>query len=67
MTSISVREFSHHMAKYLKKIRAGEAFILKYRNEPIASLTPTNATTVTAVPGWRRTIKKIKVRGGARQ
>jgi len=65
MTAISVREFSHHMAKYLKKLRRGEGFILKYRNEPIANLTPTNPAVTTGVPGWRRPFKKIKLKKGS--
>jgi len=63
MTSISVREFSHHMAKYLKKLRAGEGFILKYRNEPIAQMMPTHLASGSTVPGWRRPIKRIKIKG----
>ena len=63
MTTISVREFSHHMAKYLKKLRAGEGFILKYRNEPIAQVMP-NRQMATAIPSWKKPIKKIRIKSG---
>ncbi len=62
MTTVSIREFSHHMAKYLKKLRNGEGFILKYRNEPIAQIMPNKPVSV--VPGWKRPIKRVKLKGG---
>jgi antitoxin (DNA-binding transcriptional repressor) of toxin-antitoxin stability system len=62
MTTVSIREFSHNMSKYLKKLRAGEGFILKYRNEPIAQVLPSKPAPPT-VPGWKRYIKKIKLKG----
>ena len=61
MTAVSIREFSHHMSKYLKKLRAGEGFMLKYRNEPIAQVTPNKPVTI--VPGWKHPIKRIKLKG----
>ena len=61
MTAISIREFSHNMSKYLKKLRAGEGFILKYRNESIAQILPNNPVAVE--PAWKRPIKRIKLKG----
>ena len=63
MTTVGVREFSHHMSKYLKKLRAGEGFILKYRNEPIAQVTPSKLPA-RGIPSWKKPFKKIKLKGG---
>lgn len=63
MTTVSVREFSHNMAKYLKKMRAGEGFILKYRNEPIGQFIP-NKLPSQGIPAWKKPFKKIKLKGG---
>ncbi|MBI3601409.1 MAG: hypothetical protein HY209_00720 [Candidatus Omnitrophica bacterium] len=63
MTVISVREFSHHMAKYLKKLRSGQGFVLKYRNQPIAQVTPNYIPSTGVVPSWKRPFKRIKVKG----
>ena len=63
MTTISVREFAHHMAKYLKMLKEGEGFILKYHNEPIAHVLPSNSS-IPVLPGWRRQIKKVQIKGG---
>lgn len=60
MTAISIREFSHNMSKYLKKLRKGEGFILKYRNEPIAQVTPSKPEA--AVPVWKMPTKRIKLK-----
>jgi antitoxin (DNA-binding transcriptional repressor) of toxin-antitoxin stability system len=51
------RNFLH----YLRKVKAGERIIILERNIPIADMIPHNENI--AQPGWKRVIKKIKLKG----
>ena len=61
MTAINIREFTHNLSKYLKKVKNGENIILMERNIPIADIIPHNENIT--FPGWKRTIKKVELEG----
>ena len=61
MTAINIREFTHNLSKYLKKVKNGENIILMERNIPIADIIPHNENIT--LPGWKRTIKKVELDG----
>lgn len=61
MVKISMREFAHNMAEYVRRAQKGERIVLMKHKEPVVELTPHQASAPT--PGWRRKIKKVKVRG----
>ena len=61
MVAVNIREFSHHLSKYLKDIKAGERIVLMERNVPIADISPHNPHL--AQPGWKRKIDRIQIKG----
>ncbi len=61
MTFVSIRDFSHGMSRYLKKIKLGERVVITDHNVPVADIVPHQNTPL--VPGWKRPIKKIKLKG----
>jgi antitoxin (DNA-binding transcriptional repressor) of toxin-antitoxin stability system len=61
MTAVNIREFNHHMAKYLKEVKAGERIMLMERNVPIAEIVPHNPHSMQ--PAWKRKITPIKIKG----
>ena len=61
MTSINIREFTHNLSKYLKKVKNGENIILMERNVPIADIIPHNENL--PLPGWKRTLNKVALEG----
>jgi len=60
MVSINIRELSHNLAHYLKKVKSGERIVILERNIPIADVVPHN---INLAPGWKREIKKISMTG----
>jgi len=62
MVSINIRELSHNLANYLKKVKAGQRITILERNVPIADVVPHNKNLIQ--PGWKRKIKKIEVKNG---
>ena len=63
MTSVNIRELTHHFASYLKVVKRGERIVIMERRLPIADLVPHNSNL--ASPGWKRPIRKIQVKGEA--
>ncbi len=63
MVSINIRELTHHFSRYIKKVKKGERITLLERNIPIADITPHNQNITS--PGWKRSIKKIQLKGEA--
>ena len=63
MTSVNIRELTHHFASYLKAVKRGERVVIMERSSPVADLVPHNANL--ASPGWKRPIQKIQVKGEA--
>lgn len=61
MTSVNIREFSHHLSKYLNQVKKGEKVVLMERNVPIADIIPHNVHI--SRPGWKRSIKKLALVG----
>lgn len=61
MVFINIRELSHNLAHYLKKVKSGERIVILERNIPIADVVPHNINT--APPGWKREIKKLSLPG----
>ena len=61
MVAVNIREFAHHLSKYVKDIKSGERIVLMERNIPIADITPHNPHLIQ--PGWKRKIEKIKIKG----
>ncbi len=62
MTSVNIREFSHNMSKYMKKVKNGEHIVLKERNIPVADIFPHNENIER--PGWKREVKRIRLKNG---
>lgn len=60
MISINIRELSHNLSGYLKKVKKGERLVIMERNIPIAEVIPHNANVS---PGWKRPIDKISISG----
>ena len=63
MVSVNIREFLHNYSSYLKEVKSGERVVIMERNKPIADLIPHNENI--AKPGWKRPIKRIKIKGEA--
>src|SRR3989338_4408328 len=61
MISVNIRELSHNLSSYLKKVKNGERITILERNIPIADVIPHNQNI--AQPGWKREIKRIKIAG----
>lgn len=61
MKSVNIRKLTHHFAIYLKAVKRGERIVILERSHPVADIVPHNENL--AVPGWRRSIQKIKVKG----
>ena len=63
MVAVNIRDLTHNFSSYLKKVKSGKRFTILERNVPIAELSPLNPNI--AHPGWKRPIKKIKIKGEA--
>ncbi len=50
MTTIGVRELSHHTSRYLAQVKAGRAITITEHGRPIATLTPAIAEGATNRP-----------------
>ena len=61
MTQVTIRQFAHGLSGYLKAVQKGERIVILNRNKPVADILPHNENL--SVPGWKRPIKKIKVKG----
>ena len=61
MIAVNIREFAHHLSKYLKTTKAGERVVIMERNKPIVDLVPHNEHLIQ--PGWKRKIEKIRLKG----
>ena len=61
MSKVTIRELTHHFAKYLKVVKAGNRIIILERNTPVAEIIPHNENL--AQPGWKRPISKVKITG----
>ncbi|MGE0267559.1 MAG: type II toxin-antitoxin system Phd/YefM family antitoxin [Candidatus Omnitrophota bacterium] len=63
MVSVNIRELMHNFSKYLKDVKEGEQILVMERNVPVAEIIPYNPHVKK--PGWKREIKRIKVKGEA--
>lgn len=61
MTQVTIRQLTHGLSRYLKAVKRGERIIILNRRVPVADLIPHNENL--AQPGWKRPIKKIKIKG----
>ena len=61
MVAVNIREFTHNFSKYLKEVKTGKRITVMERNRPVAEIIPHNDNVIH--PGWRRTIRKLKLRG----
>jgi prevent-host-death family protein len=41
MTPVGVRQLKNQLSRYLKRVRAGEEFVVTERGEPVAIISPT--------------------------
>ncbi len=57
MQTMTIREFAHHLADNLKRVKAGERLVILDRKTPIADIIP-HQEHVT-FPGWKRKITRI--------
>ncbi len=60
-TTVSVREFSHHMSKYLRKLKPGERIVVTDHNVPVADVIPHQGAQI--VPSWKKPFTPIKIKG----
>lgn len=63
MVAVNIRELVHNFSKYLKEVKDGEQILVMERNVPVAEIIPHNPHVKK--PGWKREIKRIKVKGEA--
>ena len=63
MRSVSIRDLSHHFARYLKEVKAGESITVLEHGMPVADIVPHNKHTQN--PGWKRPIKRRRIGGEA--
>ena len=61
MTQVTIRQFAHGLSGYLKAVEKGERIVILNRNKPVADILPHNENL--SIPGWKRPIKRIKVKG----
>ena len=61
MTQVTIRQLTHSFSRYLKAVKRGERIVILNRRVPVADLIPHNENL--AEPGWKRPIKKIKLKG----
>jgi antitoxin (DNA-binding transcriptional repressor) of toxin-antitoxin stability system len=61
MVKLSVREFAHDLAGYLRKANAGEKIVVTLRNQPLVDITRHQPETKDQ--GWKRPIHRIKLKG----
>ena len=61
MTQVTIRQLTHGLAGYLKAIKRGERIVILNRRTPVADLIPHNENVTQ--PGWKRPIKRIKIKG----
>ncbi|MBI3251738.1 MAG: hypothetical protein HYZ52_00240 [Candidatus Omnitrophica bacterium] len=61
MMQITTRQLIRNFSKYLKFIKQGERIILLEGKIPVADFVPHNQNF--SVPGWKRKISKIKLKG----
>ena len=61
MINANIRDLTHHFSDYLREVKSGEHITILERNKPVAEIIPLNSQV--SAPGWKRTIKKIKIKG----
>jgi len=61
MQTVSIRDLMHNFSHYLKEVKTGERITVLERNIAVADIVPHDNGIL--YPGWKRTIKKRKVRG----
>ena len=59
MSKLSVREFSHDLAGYLKRAGAGERLVVTFRNKPIVDVVP--HAPEPGAQGWKRPLRRVKL------
>ncbi len=50
MTTIGVRELSHHTSRYLAQVKAGKAITITEHGRPIATISPAGGQSPEANP-----------------
>ena len=58
MVKINVREFSHDLAAYLKRVEAGEDLLVTRHDRPLVNIT--RYIEAKAPKGWKRPLKRLK-------
>jgi len=48
MTSVNIAELKNRLSAYLQQVRAGQEFVIRDRNLPVAKLVPFSATDTSA-------------------
>lgn len=61
MIKISVREFTHHLAEYIRRAEKGEKIIITKRNKPAVELSYYNEHV--DIPSWKRPFEAVKIKG----
>ena len=60
MVKVSVREFSHDLAAYLKRAEAGEDLLITMHNRPLVNVTRHRSDKT--LKGWKRPVKRLVLR-----
>jgi prevent-host-death family protein len=63
MHSVSIRDLMHNFSHYLKEVKTGERITVLERNVAVADIIPHDIGIT--YPGWKRTIKRRKIKGEA--
>lgn len=54
MTEVNVHEAKTHLSRLLRRVQAGEEFVIARDGRPVARLVPLEQATVDRVPGSGR-------------
>jgi len=69
MNYLKFTEFHNRSKEYFDQIEKGQSYIITRRGKPIARILPINDTQKVVsgkeqkVPGWKRKIKRIEIKG----
>lgn len=50
MTTVGLRELSHHTSRYLAQVKAGKAITITEHGRPIATINPTGGERSATIP-----------------
>ena len=61
MVKISIREFAHHLAKYIERAERGEKILITKRNKSSVQLSSYNEHVDE--PSWKKHFQPVRIKG----